>query len=353
MLFRSANLRAFEDELEEVSWFARTLRPPTQYARLRVLGDAGSKAFVGRDDWWFFHQDVRYLVEPLGATRGGVPTKREVVSATVSFRDQLAARGIRLLVVPAPGKPSVYPEMLTQRAGRDVQAARAGDSSLAVPAVSSHTLAVMAELTANNVEVVDLFAVFARARASEWPSESWRYYLPRDTHWTAEGAQLAAAAVADRVRELGWAPSATRHYETRSVLVHRPGDVVKMLRVPRIEQLYEPTAILCEQVFDPATGEPYKDDPAASILVLGDSFLRIYEREEQAEPDSAGFIAHLARNLSQPVASIVNDGGASTLVRQELAREPDLLAGKSLVIWEFVERDIRFGLGGWEDIKMP
>jgi hypothetical protein len=84
--------------------------------------------------------------------------------------------------------------------------------------------------------------------------------------------------------------------------------------------------------------------------VLGDSFLRIYERDE---PGSAGFIAHLARELSQPLASIVNDGGASTLVRQELSRKSGLLEGKSLVIWEFVERDIRFGMEGWQGVPLP
>ena len=84
--------------------------------------------------------------------------------------------------------------------------------------------------------------------------------------------------------------------------------------------------------------------------MLGDSFLRIYERDE---PGSAGFIAHLAHQLQRPVASIVNDGGASTLVRQGLARKPELLAGKTLVVWEFVERDIRFGLEGWQHVPLP
>jgi hypothetical protein len=83
---------------------------------------------------------------------------------------------------------------------------------------------------------------------------------------------------------------------------------------------------------------------------MGDSFLRIYEQDE---PGSAGLIAHLARELKQPLASIVNDGGASTLVRQDLARRPRLLANKGLVIWEFVERDIRDGTEGWQAVPLP
>jgi len=98
------------------------------------------------------------------------------------------------------------------------------------------------------------------------------------------------------------------------------------------------------------TGELYEDVPTAEILVLGDSFLRIYERDE---PRSAGFIAHLARELRQPLASIISDGGASTLVRQDLCRRPGLLENKKLVIWEFVERDIRYGAEGWQVIPLP
>ena len=67
---------------------------------------------------------------------------------------------------------------------------------------------------------------------------------------------------------------------------------------------------------------------------------------------AAGFIAHLARELGQPLTAIVNDGGASTLARQELARRPTLLMNKTLVIWEFAERDIRFGTEGWRVVPL-
>ncbi len=69
-------------------------------------------------------------------------------------------------------------------------------------------------------------------------------------------------------------------------------------------------------------------------------------------PGAAGLIAQLAYELKMPLTSIVNDGGASTLVRQQLARQPELLKNKKLVIWQFVERDIRFGTEGWQDIQL-
>ena len=94
----------------------------------------------------------------------------------------------------------------------------------------------------------------------------------------------------------------------------------------------------------------YQDDPNSPVLYLGDSFSRIYQTDP---PGSGGLIAHLADRLKRPLASIVNDGGASTFVRQQLSRRAELLDGKKLVIWEFVESDIRFGAEGWKDIPLP
>jgi hypothetical protein len=123
-----------------------------------------------------------------------------------------------------------------------------------------------------------------------------------------------------------------------------------MLQVPRLERETIPETILCGEVMRSDMQEPYGDDLDSNILVLGDSFLRIYQQDE---PGAAGFIAHLAKELRQPAASIVNDGGASTLVRQELNRRPAWLAHKKVVIWEFVERDIRLGTEGWQRVALP
>jgi len=315
------NLRLFEKDIENASWFAQRLRPWTQYAQFALLNDGGEDTLIGRDGWFFYKPDVEYLVEPC-------KNDSEVVSAIVSFRDQLAARGAHLLVVPAPGKPSVYPEMVAARAGM----------------TRAHTHEVMSVLRDSGIEVMDLYDVFDTKR------DEGQLYLRQDTHWSPEGMQRAAQAVAERLLALGWAVKRPVVYEARPAPVTRYGDVLRMMKAPRIEGLFEPEDIASSQVVRRDTGALYQDAPASEILVLGDSFLRIYERDE---PGSAGFIAHLARELGQPLASIVNDGGASTLVRQELTRRPALLDGKKLVIWEFVERDIRFGAEGWQDIRLP
>jgi hypothetical protein len=191
--------------------------------------------------------------------------------------------------------------------------------------------------------------VFREARERESRSDSGRLYLAQDTHWSPGGARLAAGAVARRVLDGGPIHPGDRTYRERSVTVRQYGDLVEMLHVPQLERALEPESIACLQVVRADSGTPYQDEPESEILILGDSFLRMYEKDE---PGAAGFIAHLARQLGQPLASIVNDGGGSTLVRQALSYRPMLVRNKKLVLWEFAERDIRYGTQGWRIVPL-
>jgi len=319
------DLRQFESRLESDCRLAQAVRPWMQYARFILFEDAGDKALVGRDGWFFYRPGVQYLTE-----RYSPP--EDLFTAITSFRDDLAKRGVKLLVMPAPNKASIYPEMLTAGAAKPV---------------NTKTRDVLTKLSESGVEIVDLFESYDKARLAPGSPD---YYLAQDSHWSPEGMRLAAEAVARRLLDSGGVEKGSVRYQMRPVTVERCGDVLRMIRVPQVEQLYKPQQMNCTQVIDAAAGQPYRDDPNSPVLVLGDSFLRIFERDE---PGSGGFIAHLANNLGFGVTSIVNDGGASTLVRQQLANRPALLKGKKVVVWEFVERDIRFGTEGWQVIRMP
>jgi hypothetical protein len=314
-------LRAWEHELEQASVIAQAVRPWVQYVWFKLLDYAGEKVLLGREDWLFYKPDVRYLVEPAAFDAA----HEDPYPAILDFRDQLARQGTMLIVLPMPGKPSIYPEKLTARAEAN--------------GIRSHTLDLIRRLQAAGVETIDLFHAFEKAREADKPP----IYLRRDTHWSPQAAEAAAEIVAARVRALG-IEEGNATYQVRNVSIQRPGDIVKMIQSPGIANVYISEQVQASQVIG------FKDDPSSPVLVLGDSFLRIYQTDE---PRSAGFIAHLARALRMPLATIVNDGGASTLVRQELARRTHLLRGKKLLLWEFVERDIRFGTEGWKLIPLP
>jgi hypothetical protein len=331
----AAHLRGYEHDLEDASQVAKYLRPWALYAQFTWFKDGGEKALLGRNGWLFYGPGVQYLTERPEA-RKNTATAKDAIAAIVSFRDQLASQGIELLVVPAPNKESIYPEMLTCRA------------RLPHGVMAEDTRTVLNGLKAAGVEVVDLFDLFANSK--DGPAGSAPLYLAQDSHWSPAGMHLAAQAVARRIFEQGRLQPGSREYEGVSVSLARLGDIVRMLQVPALERQIVPESISCEQIVRRDNRQKYEDDPDSEVLVLGDSFLRIYETDE---PGSAGFIAHLAKELKRPLTSIVNDGGASTLVRQELSRRPALLKNKKLVIWEFVERDIRLGTEGWQILPPP
>ncbi|MCI0534434.1 MAG: hypothetical protein L0Z50_04335 [Verrucomicrobiales bacterium] len=331
----SANLRAYERGLEDASVVARALRPWFQFAQFNWLRDGGAKALVGRDGWLFYKPGYDDML----GRGGSVPNStNDPVAAIVAWRDALAARGTHLLVVPAPNKESIYPDQLTHRvaSGRTV--------------MSPTTRDVLARLKSAGVACVDLFALFAEARTNAARAGAPPLYLAQDSHWSPEGVAMAARAAAQRLLDLGWVKPGTVEYHGRPAPVERLGDVLHMLQSPRIERRATPETVPCVQVIRADTGQPYQDAVNSEVLILGDSFLRIYKQDE---PGAAGFIAHLAKELKQPLTSLVNDGGASTLVRQELHRRPALLANKKVVVWEFVERDIRLGTEGWQLVPLP
>jgi hypothetical protein len=359
-VFSSRYLRSYENELEETSVFANSLRPPMQFMRYSLLGDLGEKAIQGKKAWLFYKPGFQYLVRPYILDKRSrivdpedTPILENAIDTIVAFQQECAKHGAELLVVIVPGKASVYPDLISDRV-EPQQACKTG-----------HSLRVINELREKGIPVVDLFSPFGEARMED-AEYGDSLYLARDTHWRTRGARVAARSVAERIREYTWFEGLDGNsveFTIDSVEVERIGDVGTMTALPEfsirdLHLRFPPELVTCHQVYQVRRDEEgevvskrlFHDDYRRSkILVLGDSFSRIYQSDE---PRSAGWISHLAYELSQPLASIVSDGGASTLVRETLARKVGVLKGKKLVVWEFVERDLRYGAEGWKDIEL-
>lgn len=353
------NLRSFEHRLESANWAANLVRPWFHYARFHWLRDGGSKAVLGQPGWFFYQPSLHYLLarphpsltaitststspSPSTFTPNFAPTSttHDPLDAILHFRDQLAAHGIQLVLMPVPNKESVYPDRLgiPNVPGQLLLAPR--------------TRLLLDRLRSANVEVIDLFEAFAQARAATNTPGEVPLYLAQDTHWSPAGLALAARTAARQIQRLGrLTPGLSPiDYSEHPAPVQRQGDIVKMLQAPALERSILPEAVDCVRIVRTRDGQPYQDAPEAEVLVLGDSFLRVFQGDE---PGSAGFVAHLARELRQPLLSLVNDGGGSTLVRRELAARPAFLAHRKVLLWEFVERDIGLGLEGWKPVPLP
>ena len=425
-VWTSRYLRAFENKIDDESAIVLALRPKYQLAVWNLFSDPGEKVVLGaagdcigkscgreeakpEDKWLFYRQDVEFLVQPSPLDVRSVKLDNPV-KAIEKFRDQLKAKGVELLVVITPGKPSIYPERLTGNAADASLDAveNAADRANSI-GLQSHGKKILDSLTRAGFNTVDLYTPLLAAKSRD--SVEGALYLNDDTHWTPRGAELAADVIAKKVREMVDAGTVkfrgkdTVRYVASDSLADRMGDVGEMsglnkfgvFKVQKVtghvvmqqnikirdEELPEDTVCIdsaykecmnrkkadrkdaeTTDVFCLLTSQtacafktikydttitPFKDDFRKSeILILGDSFSRIYQTDS---PVNAGWIAHFAKNMNRPVASIVSDGGASTLVREKLARKASVLKGKKLLIWEFVERDLRFGAEGWKDVE--
>jgi lysophospholipase L1-like esterase len=195
------------------------------------------------------------------------------------------------------------------------------------------------------VHTVNLYPVLQKEKKNDRTGDL--LYLNTDTHWTPRGARIAAKAIAEQVKKMEVSKELPKLALKDSIVTAvRTGDIATMAD---LEYAFPNQTVEAHQVKDAKTGAPLRSDFRKSkILILGDSYSRIYETDA---PMSAGWISQFANEMQTPVASIVSDGGASTLVREKLARRSGALKNKKLVIWEFVERDLRFGAEGWKIVR--
>ena len=358
-VWTSRYLRAFENKIDDESAIVLALRPKYQLAVWNLFSDPGEKVVLGaagdcigkscgreeakpEDKWLFYRQDVEFLVQPSPLDVRSAKLDNPV-KAIERFRDQLKAKGVELLVVITPGKPSIYTERLT---GRDSRVAGAENAA----GLQSHGKKILDSLTRAGFNTVDLYTPLLAAKSRD--SEEGALYLNDDTHWTPRGAELAAGEIAKKVREMADTGivdigEKSIEYVASDSIADRMGDIGEMSGLNKFN-VFKVQQVVGHVVYD-TTRTPFKDDfRKAKILILGDSFSRIYQTDS---PVNAGWIAHFAKEMGRPVASIVSDGGASTLVREKLARKAGVLKGKKLLIWEFVERDLRFGAEGWKEVN--
>ncbi len=356
------NLHRWDENAKDRSIFAKAVRPKVLQWRYDLFGEMAPKAVKGEGDWLFYRQDVDYLIQPpytdsrfyKGSFDTVITNKhlnlRNPFFAIAEFRDQLKSMGIELLLVPIPGKPSIYPEKVNGKWNAKWNEKWSGEISkdLDVEFVSPSEKFIQ-DLRKNNIQVIDLFNPLREAKVKMDDS----LYLKRDTHWTPQGLEIGAKVIGLKLKELGFglelSDSSAITYSSKDTTVERWGDIAEMTKVPDRRKIWPNEIVRAQQIHNQKTFTPYKDDPQSPILWLGDSFSRIYQTDA---PLSAGIISQIAKILNRPLCSIVNDGGASTVVREQLVRKQELLKGKKIVVWAFVERDIRFGSKGWQIIQV-
>ncbi len=335
-----AGTQAFERALEHDSIIGRALRPHAQLLLTTWLQAGNERVYPGRDGWLFYRPDVEYVTGRGFLDRAQLLRRRAAGSelttavepdprpAIIAFHRQLAARGITLIVMPTPVKAGVHPEMLA-RGSRDSGPARV----LQNPSYG----AFIDDLARDGVLVFDPSTTLAAAWA-DGPQ-----YLRTDTHWRPEAMELVAERLAGFLAgHVQLSAVADPDYRIDRVELRNTGDAARMLDLPAKARLLSPEAIFLRRVLLP-DGSAWRPSPTADVLVLGDSFSNIYTLESMGWGTSAGFVEQLSYTLRRPLDRIVQNDEGAFATRAILDRDPDRLAGKRVVIYQFAARELLFG----------
>jgi hypothetical protein len=323
----------FESSLEDSSALVEAVRPATLDALLRFGGAGSEEAYVGRDGWLFYRPDVDALLQP--------PAKLQVAAqGLAAFAADLAARGIRLVFVPTPGKASIHPEKIARGAGDAPLMPVGWDGFASLLADAWKKEAAARDLPGQSAPVVidPAKALREQALASRAPQ-----YLMNDSHWSPDGMELVAVAIAG---ELGSDPTSEASSVTNEI--EAVGDTARMLELPGASPILQKQRVQTRPV------QGWAADRSSPVLLLGDSYTNIYSSEDLGWGTQAGLAERVSHRLGAPVDRLSrNDAGAleaRRLLAAEAAKNPAWLEGKDVLVWQLSLREV---VGGdWTPVKL-
>jgi DNA-binding transcriptional regulator YbjK len=151
--------------------------------RYRLGISSAREVVIGRDGWLFYTAD-QILEQHTGANIFTGDQLEQWVRQLEVDRDWLAKRRIHMLILIAPEKSTIYPEMLP-----DYPRA---------PNATTRLDQLAARMTRSDLDFIDPRAELLKAKA-----RGLQVYFEGDTHWTQRGALVAYSIVMDHVRKGG------------------------------------------------------------------------------------------------------------------------------------------------------
>lgn len=301
------------------------------------LGSGNNQVHLGEAGWLYYRPDLQaihgkgpFWQEPPSVARAPDQSAWHApLPVVLDFACQLRERGIRLILVPVPTKTMMVGSGLGLTESITRPAAWEG---------------IFTELKKGDVEALDVVPLLAQMPEVD-------RFLRHDTHWTPQAMETVAEAVA---RQIGKVPGLPPRSYTRGTETLRfEGDLLEMLDIPDSGKslALAPEQATLHPIADIATGQSPAPDPGSPIVLLGDSFVNIFDDPSLGLPKAtsrtegqmwgAGFAAHLAARLGAGLDVIAVNGGGATAVRQELARRGDeALRAKQVVVWVLSARDL-------------
>jgi hypothetical protein len=327
------DIRALEESLEQNSVVSETLLPPTQMFLTGMLGAGNKQVYAGQRNTLHYGDDVDYLMRanPLLS-----PDAEKVIAAQIIGMDrQLSAVKIKLIVMPVPPKTVLYPEMLSRR--------YTGDA----PLENVSMLRLKARFRQAGVAVLDIVPLLSEAKLHV----SVPLWMPTDSHWSPEGMDITAQALARFVRQnVSLPPAEPADLALGTKEIAYRGDLTRLLHLPDAPNRFTRIPIRVQPVVDARSGRPWSLRQDADVALVGDSLSEIFDDKD------ASLAHHLSYYLRRPVDRI-NDPKhrlpPMLYIAELLAAHPERLRGKRVCILEFHGRMIEGDLGAvWRPLDL-
>jgi hypothetical protein len=308
------------------------------FAKIAADAEAAKRlALEGTGGWIFLTAELRHLgiarfwgADAASAGRAAKAEWRDPLPAILDFRDQLTKAGIELVLVPVPPKAALFP--------KEVPGFTAAGSGR-LDAADAEFFALLREA---KVEVLDLEPDLAKAPAGS--------YCKTDSHWCGAGIELAAAKIAERAKRAAWFAGVPRQrFAAASRSVEIRGDLARMLGGTPAPETVSLRFVSRE---GDASGAPVAPDKASPLLLIGDSHTLVFHAGGDMHAAGAGLPDQLAHELGFAVDLVGVRGSGATPARINLARRPNALAGKRLVVWCFGARELTEAAQGWAKVPI-
>ena len=279
-----------------------------------LFHDTGARVRPGCTGWLFLTDEMRI-------NRHAQVNAQTKVAAVRQIQQQLAGRGIRLLVAVVPDKSRIASAQLCD---------------LRRPLQLQHRAEAWVEgLNKAGVSAVDLAPVLQSVGSDA--------YLRTDTHWSEAGASAAAMAIAVQVQAMGISATPHKDYETvLQDLSRRPGDLVRLAGLEWLPVGLQPAAesvaasrfseeIDSSQSDADNLDDLFGDDNLPNVALIGTSFSR-----------NSNFAGFLQQALGAPIGDFSKDGGEFSGGANGYFSNPAFVqTPPKLVIWEIPERDLQ------------
>ncbi|MBC3206289.1 MULTISPECIES: alginate O-acetyltransferase [Pseudomonas] len=276
----------------------------------KLFNEGRPGVVLGRDQWLYSDEEFNPIVNEELNLQGNYALVEGV-------RQTLKEKGVKLVMAIVPAKVRLYPEHLDEVKPSSIHQNLYQDFH--------------ARVAADKILAPDLLGPLQQAKQN-----GQQVFLRTDTHWTPEGAEIAANALAKTIAEqspLSGEPQ--RFVTTPAEKVTHKGDLRLFLpldplfenMMPAPEPLLKRNTVAAEQ---PAGDDALFANSEVPVALIGTSY--------SANPNW-NFVGALKQALHSDVVNYAEDGHGPILPMLSYLKSDDFKnSPPQVLIWEFPER---------------